>query len=169
MTTISATTTDAPAATDARPAFADISLIAAIYEAFGRGDVEAILARLRPDVSWDADWQDNFVQHEPIAYLLPRRGPAEVAEFFAAVGAATVHEFAVLDLMASERQVVAQVRIDLELPNGGRLRDEELHLWTIAPDGRVSALRHYIDTAKHLAAARGEDTTRPAAATVTNG
>jgi hypothetical protein len=32
-------------------------------------------------------------------------------------------------------------------------------VWTFDGDGRVVALRHYIDTAKHLTAARGADTT----------
>ena len=41
---------------------------------------------------------------------------------------------------------------------GGRFRDEELHRWAFGPDGRVTSLRHYVDTAKHLAAWRGEDT-----------
>jgi hypothetical protein len=69
-----------------------------------------------------------------------------------------VHEFAVLDLLAGTGRVAAVVVIDAELPGGGRYRDEEMHLWTFRPDGSIGALRHYIDTAKHLAAARGEDT-----------
>jgi len=72
----------------------------------------------------------------------------------------TLHDFRVLDLAASDRQVVAQVVIDISTPDGGRYRDEELHLWTFGESGRITALRHYIDTAKHLAAAEGEDTTR---------
>jgi hypothetical protein len=55
--------------------------------------------------------------------------------------------------------VVARVAIDVSLPSGGRVRDEELHLWTFDAAGKIVALRHYIDTAKHLSAARGEDTT----------
>ena len=57
--------------------------------------------------------------------------------------------------MSSDRQVVAQITIDWTLPGGGRLRDEELHLWTFGPDGRVVAFRHYVDTAKHIRAAAG--------------
>lgn len=133
--------------------------VAAIYEAFGRGDVATILGFLDEDVAWDADWADNWAAAAGLAHLRPRRGHAGVAEFFGVVGAFTVHEFAVRDLLASDRQVVADVVIDLEAPDGGRLRDEELHRWTFGPDGRVVALRHYVDTAKHLAAAQGTDTT----------
>jgi uncharacterized protein len=65
----------------------------------------------------------------------------------------------VLDLLASERQVAVQVVIEVAYPNGGRFRDEELHLWTFGENAKVTALRHYVDTAKHIAAAGGEDTT----------
>jgi ketosteroid isomerase-like protein len=61
--------------------------------------------------------------------------------------------------MASENQVTAEIVIEVGLPDGGRYRDEELHLWSFDADGKVRALRHYTDTAKQIAAARGEDTT----------
>jgi ketosteroid isomerase-like protein len=133
--------------------------VRAIYDAFGRGDAPAILDRLADDVRWDADWADNLGQRSPIAHFLPRRGRAEVAEFFTLLSGYTVREFQVLDLLASDRRVSAVVVIDAGMPGGGRYRDEEMHLWTFDADGRVTAVRHYLDTAKHLAAARGEDTT----------
>jgi hypothetical protein len=37
---------------------------------------------------------------------------------------------------------------------------EELHLWRFDDDHKIAALRHYVDTAKHIAAWNGEDTTR---------
>ncbi len=40
------------------------------------------------------------------------------------------------------------------------VRDEELHLWRFDDDHKIAALRHYVDTAKHIAAWNGEDTTR---------
>jgi ketosteroid isomerase-like protein len=142
---------------------APVAVVAGIYDAFGRGDVPAILERLADDVSWDADWADNWAQRTPVDHFTPRRGHAGVAEFFGVIGGWTLHDFRVLDLAASDRQVVAQVVIDVSTPSGGRFRDEELHLWTFGPDGKITALRHYVDTAKHLAAAAGQDTTRPPA------
>jgi hypothetical protein len=62
--------------------------------------------------------------------------------------------------MASQNQVVAQVVIEFSYPGGGRLRDEELHPWRFDDDHKIAALRHYVDTAKHIAAWNGEDTTR---------
>lgn len=138
---------------------APVAVVSAIYEAFGRGDVPTILGFLADEVAWDADWAGNTAVDAGLDHLRARRGHAGVVEFFTAVGACTMHEFRVLDLLASENQVVVEVVIDLGLPNGGRVRDEELHRWRFGPDGKVVSLRHYVDTAKHLAAARGEDTT----------
>ena len=91
-------------------------------------------------------------------HFLPRRGHAQVADFFAILATYTVHDFRVLRMLAGDYVVAAQVIIEVSTPDGGRLRDEELHLWTFGADGRIVELQHYIDTAKHLAAARGEDT-----------
>ena len=132
--------------------------VADVYAAFGRGDVPAILARLADDVAWD-DWPDNFGQRAGVPHLTPRRGPAEVAEFFRLLGHYTVQDFAVLDVIGTGRQVVAEIRASFVLPGGGRFADEELHLWTFDDEGRVVRFRHYVDTAKHVAAVRGEDTT----------
>ena len=48
--------------------------VAAIYEAYGRGDLPSILDRLADDVSWDADWADHSAQRGAGTPLLqPRR------------------------------------------------------------------------------------------------
>jgi hypothetical protein len=65
----------------------------------------------------------------------------------------------VLDVIAGERQVAVEVVIDYSTPTDGRLRDEELHLWTLDEHQQVVRLRHSVDTAKHIAAFAGEDTT----------
>jgi ketosteroid isomerase-like protein len=132
--------------------------VAGIYAAFGRGDVPAILGVLADDVAWD-HWADNYAQRAGAPDLVARRGRADVARFFDLLGSWTVLDFAVLDIIGTGRQVVAEVRLSLALPGGGRFADEELHLWTFDDDGRVTRLRHYADTAKHIAAGRGEDTT----------
>ena len=131
--------------------------VAEIYGAFARGDVPAILERLADDVAWD-EWTDNFAQRAGVPHLVARRGREDVAGFFGVIGAWTVLDFAVLDLIGDGRQVVAEIRASFALPNGARFADEELHLWTFDDAGRVSRFRHYADTAKHVAVSRGEDT-----------
>jgi uncharacterized protein len=119
-----------------------------IYAAFGRGDVPAILERLAPDVAWES-WLDNHAQRAGVEHLAERRGRDEVPAFFAAAGALGIQDFQVLDLMAGERQVAAEIRLVTE-----RFADEEIHLWTFGDDGLVSRFRHYVDTAKHIEATR---------------
>ena len=70
-----------------------------------------------------------------------------------------MHRFEVRGIAAGDDLVVADIRIDASLPGGGRIRDEELHVWRFDRDGRICGMRHYVDTAKHIAAERGEDTT----------
>jgi ketosteroid isomerase-like protein len=131
--------------------------VAAIYQAFSRGDVPAILERLSDDIAWD-HWTDNFAQRAGVPHLVGRSGRDDVVGFFGVIAAWTLLDFAVLDVIGSERQVVAEVRASFRLPGGGRLADEELHLWTFGEDGRAVRFRHYCDTAKHIAVSEGHDT-----------
>jgi ketosteroid isomerase-like protein len=129
-----------------------------IYGAFGRGDTAAILDVIADDCRWE-HWFDHTAQRAGVSYLQARNGPVGVAEFFAAVSDLQIHDFEVLGYVAGEREVVAKIVIDASTPSGGRYRDEELHLWTLDENGKIVALRHYVDTAKHIAAADGTDTT----------
>jgi ketosteroid isomerase-like protein len=130
--------------------------------------VPAILDLLAPDVTWDGDWADNFAQRAGVEGLTPRHGVAEVAEFFVSIRDWVVDDFAILDVTTSERQAIVQILAAFTLPNGGRYVDEELHLWSFDDAGRVTRLRHYVDTAKHIAAAGGADTTLPERGASTN-
>ncbi|HET8776005.1 MAG TPA: nuclear transport factor 2 family protein [Thermoanaerobaculia bacterium] len=126
--------------------------VAAIYEAFGRGDVEAILSRLADDVRWE-EWDDNHAQRAHVPWLAPRSGREGAAEFLRVAGGLQIHDFRVLKMLAGEDSVAAEVVIEFTAPNGARLRDEELHLWDLGEDGKVVRMRHYVDTAKHIAVA----------------
>jgi uncharacterized protein len=147
---VSSTTTDRTTA--------NVAIVTDIYAAFGRGDVPTILDKIAPDCRWES-WGNNRAQRQGVPTLQPRTGPAGVADFFAAVGELQVHDFQVLDILAAERQVAVEFVIELSTPAGGRLRDEELHLWTFDEHHQVVRMRHYVDTAKHIAAFAGEDTT----------
>src|SRR5687767_5138459 len=127
--------------------------VAAIYEAFGRGDVESILAQLDEHVRWE-EWEDNRAQNAGVPWLAARRGRDGALEFFRVVGGLTLHDFRVLKMLAGEDSVAAEVIVEFTTPAGARLRDEEMHLWTLNDQGRVIRMRHYTDTAKHIAAAQ---------------
>jgi ketosteroid isomerase-like protein len=130
-----------------------LATISAIYAAFGRGDIPAILDHLADDVRWE-EWTNNTAQAAGVPWLQARHGKAGVVEFFGVMGAMHLRDFRVLSLMAGGNQVAAEIEIEFAVPSTGRtLRDQELHLWTCDDTGKVVRLRHYVDTAKHMAAA----------------
>jgi ketosteroid isomerase-like protein len=130
-----------------------LATVSAIYEAFGRGDVPGILEHLSDDVQWES-WADNTAQKAGVGWLRPRYGKAGATEFFQLIAEELdVQEFQVLSVMAGGNQVAVELVISAKLRKGdGGYRDEEMHLWTFGDDGKVVRLRHYTDTAKHMAA-----------------
>lgn len=133
----------------------NLTTVKTIYEAFGKGDVATILNEMDDAVQWEA-WADNTAQKAGVPWLQARSGKAGVLSFFQYLGTQTkVLDFQVLDLMAGQNQIAVEFIIELEVPAlGTRYRDEEIHLWTFNDAGKVIRLRHYVDTAKHLAAAK---------------
>lgn len=131
-----------------------LATVGAIYEAFGKGDIPTILGCMADDVHWE-EWDDNSAQRAGVPWLQPRRGKDGVLAFFQVMGGLQVLDFRVLSLMAGGNQVAAEFEIEFQSPaTGRRLRDQEVHLWTFDDSGQVIRLRHYADTAKHIAAAQ---------------
>jgi uncharacterized protein len=128
--------------------------VTAMYDAFGRGDVAEILSHLSEEITWDVTDEPWTPHAAEVPWLLPRRGHDEVAEFFAIVGAWSYERFEVLDLLVSDTQVAVEIRLTAELPNGRRIDEEVIHLWTFGPDGKVVKLRRMLDTAANIEAAR---------------
>jgi ketosteroid isomerase-like protein len=133
----------------------NVDTVQAIYQAFGTGDVPTIIGYLADDVAWE-QWEDNTAQKEGVDHLQPRQGKAGAQQFFELVSSFEIRDFQVLSILDGGDQVAAEIVIEAVLPNGGQYRDEEMHLWSFDEAGKVSRLRHYTDTAKHIAAARGE-------------
>jgi hypothetical protein len=133
----------------------NLATIGAIYEAFGKGDIPTILSHLSDDVRWE-EWADNTAQKAGVPWLQARHGKAGALVFFQVMGGLKVLDFRVVSLLAGGNQVAAEIEIEFEAPSTGRrLRDQEIHLWTFDDQGKVNRLRHYADTAKHIAAAQG--------------
>jgi ketosteroid isomerase-like protein len=51
-----------------------VTIVSELHAAFGRGDLDGMLAPLAEDVSWDADWADLFSQRAGIGVVAPRHG-----------------------------------------------------------------------------------------------
>lgn len=130
-----------------------IATVGGIYESFGKGDVPAILDILADDVQWES-WSDWTPHREGTPWLAARTGKAGAGEFFGIIGGWKIKDFQVRSLLAGANQAAAEIVIEVELPSGATFRDEELHLWTFNDAGRVTRFRHYVDTAKHIAAGK---------------
>lgn len=131
----------------------NVETVQAIYEAFGTGDVPAILDHLAEDVTWDQHYPDRGVP-----WLKPRRGKDEVVGFFEAVGGGLEFtRFEPLNLLEGGDQVAAVIGLEATVKEtGAKLVEEaEVHLWTFGPDGKVTDFRHVVDTLQHVEAAKG--------------
>jgi len=135
----------------------NLATVQGIYEAFGKGDIPAILDVLADDVEWES-WADNSAVKAGVPWLEPRRDRDGVAKFFEVVGQMKIIDFQVLSIMDGGDQIAVEFVLEADLPTlgGGHYRDEEMHLWTFNDKGKVSRLRHYTDTAKHIAASEGK-------------
>jgi ketosteroid isomerase-like protein len=130
----------------------NLATVQGIYEAFGKGDVPAILDVLADDVEWES-WGDNSAVNAGVPWMTERHGRDDVVHFFEAAGQMEILDLQILNIMEGGTQVAVEFVIEANLPawGGGHYRDEEIHLWTFNDDGKVVRLRHYIDTAKQIA------------------
>ncbi|MEY2580164.1 MAG: uncharacterized protein QOE09_13 [Ilumatobacteraceae bacterium] len=134
----------------------NLPTVQALYEAFGAGDVPSFLSHLADDVQWE-QWADNRAAAAGVPWMQPYSGRDAVGGFFAAVGQMEIVDLQVLNMLEGGNEVAVTFVLEAKLPQcGGRsYRDEEIHLWSFDADGKVSRLRHYTDTAKHIEAFRG--------------
>lgn len=120
----------------------NIKTVQRIYEAFGRRDVDAILEALTDDVDWAVE------PHGSAPWNGLRRGKAEVAEFFRALGRnVEVTEFTPLAFASNDTDVMAVIRYAVRVPATGRSGAMDLHHWFRFRDGRIHSVRGTEDTA----------------------
>lgn len=127
-----------------------IDRIHALYAAFGRGDIPAILEQLSPEVEWEYGAQPN-----PIPWLKPRHGHAGARAFFEELGLhMRIERFAPKHFLTDGAIVVVVLDIEfVVLATGKRVVEEdEVHLWHGGDDGRVTRFRHRLDSALQAAA-----------------
>jgi ketosteroid isomerase-like protein len=135
----------------------NLSTIQSVYAAFGRGDVPAILELVAEDVAWDRFRHGNSAQDAGLPYLAERSGREGVAGFFTALAENLEFDaFEPVALLEGDGHVVAL--IDESVTNrrtGKSFKDRAAHVWSFDEAGRITALSHLVDTAKHIAAATG--------------
>jgi len=112
-----------------------------IYDAFGRGDVPAILEHIADDVVWDQD-----APSYGIPVLEPGVGKAHVQRFFAALQGLEFLRFEPTNFLSGGNQVAATINVELKVKATGRVAKAlEVHLWTFGADGKVTRFFHCFD------------------------
>lgn len=129
----------------------NIKTIAAVYEAFGRGDVAAILGAVTDDVDWAAETTSTAAPWYGV-----RHGKEAVAEFFTAFGSTMeVEEFTPVSFAANDTDVLTVVRFAARSRATGKSAAMDLHHFFRFSDGKIAYYRGTEDTAQTEAVLRG--------------
>jgi ketosteroid isomerase-like protein len=112
-------------------------LVDAAYEAFGRGDIPAILARLDPAIHWRVP--------DSVPHGGEFDGTEGVGKFFAGIGALWEDLGVETDPpIASDGRVAVTGRARGHLRGGRAAGYGFVHVWTVR-DGRATAFDEYVD------------------------
>lgn len=130
-----------------------IERVQSLYAAFGRGDVPAILAELADDVQWEYNAFPN-----PVPWLQPLQGRANVARFFEALGAIELTQFEPRHFFGQGNLVVDLIDVAYTVKATGKkaVEPETVHIWHFNPDGKVARFRHRADTWQAVQAIKGD-------------
>ena len=118
---------------------ANVELVRRVYEAFGRGDVDAVFAAMKPDIEWD--------ESEGMPYGGVYRGRDAIVEnvfgpILADVEGFTANPDEILEL--DDARVLARGRHGGRGP-AGPVDARFIHIWTVAED-KVSRYEQLADT-----------------------
>lgn len=121
----------------------NVALVRGLYEAFNRGDVDAVLGAFDENIEWH--------EAEGMPYGGVYHGPQEVAENVFGPVTNDVENFAVTPeefYADGDVVIVTSMYSGTAVQSGSEVRIPGIHLWTIR-EGRVTHLRQYADTAKY--------------------
>ena len=125
----------------------NIKAIAQVYEAFGRGDVAAILDAVTDDVEWAAEASSAAAPWYGV-----RTGRDGVAQFFTDFGSAMeVEEFTPESFAANDTDVLTVVRFRARSLRTGKSAAMDLHHFFRFRDGKIAYYRGTEDTAQTAA------------------
>jgi uncharacterized protein len=127
---------------------ANTNTIKTVYEAFGRGDVETILANLTDDVDWAAE-----ATGKGAPWYGDHRAREGVAAFFTQFGSTMeVEDFTPITYAATDNEVLTVVRFAATTRASGRRVAMDLHHYFRFADGKIAYYRGTEDSAQTEAA-----------------
>ena len=123
---------------------ANIKTITQVYEAFGRGDIAAILEAVTDDVDWAAEAASSAAPWYGV-----RHGRDAVAVFFSDFGSTMeVEEFTPVSFAANDTDVLTVVRFRARSRSTGKTAEMNLHHYFKFRDGRIAYYRGSEDSAQ---------------------
>ena len=129
---------------------ANIKTIAEVYQAFGRGDVAAIIDTVTDDVDWAAEAASSAAPWYGV-----RHGKDAVAAFFSDFGSTMeVEEFTPVSFAANDTDVLTVVRFRARSRRTGKSAAMDLHHFFRFTDGKIAYYRGTEDTAQTEATLR---------------
>ncbi len=128
----------------------NVDHVQSLYAAFGRGDLEAIISGLTPDVAWE-----DYGRATDFPTLGPRSGHAEVRGFFEVLASELdFRQFEPREVHAVAEKVFVQGHSQILVRKTGRVIDTDwVHIFTLR-DGKVAGFREFADTAQMAEAYR---------------
>jgi len=122
----------------------NIETIKAVYAAFGRGDVNAIVDAVTDDVDWASDTSSDGAPWYGV-----RSGKAGVGQFFEDFGKTMeVEDFTPLAYASTDDgDVLTVVRFAVRSRETGKLAKMNLHHWFRFTNGKIAYYRGTEDTA----------------------
>jgi ketosteroid isomerase-like protein len=131
----------------------NIGTVKQIYEAFGSGNIPAIIDKLDPNVEWDVS-----IPTTGVPWLQPRRGAANVPAFFESLSPLSFQRFEPHTFFEDDKQVFALIALDVTHVASGKKYNfpHEGHLWSFNDAGKIVKYQHVTDTALHQRMAKGE-------------
>ncbi len=125
----------------------NVEVVQQAYEAFGRGDIPAMLEVMTDDVDW------NLQGPSAIPWAGPRHGREQVGEFFSLIGQTLEFEqFEIREFVSQGDTVVILGYERSRVKQTGRpFENEWTHVYTFR-DGKIAKGRFYEDTAAMVVA-----------------
>ena len=138
------TTTQAPGLT----ATEMVDSVKRFYDAYGRQDINAVLAELADDVDWAAEAAGEAVPWYGV-YL----GKQAVPGFLTAIGSSVeISEFDVQGFAVGDRDVIATVHWTYTVKATGKTASMYMQHWFRFADGKIAFFRGSEDSAQSVAA-----------------
>jgi ketosteroid isomerase-like protein len=125
-----------------------IAAVQRLYEAYGRGDVDAVLAEVSDDVEWAAEAASTSAPWYGI-----HKGKDDVARFFGEIGSnVDVTEFEPLSFTSNGTDVIVAVRWAYTVSATGKTAAMRMQHWWRFADGKIVSFLGSEDSEQSAAA-----------------